>query len=212
MSLSKRLGRWRILSLLFLGLSPVAFMACQGGGEAPVEEVVGERVENPQHGVAIAALPSFFRLVSNDDAGIMLAPVDAAVAGSLQVKGGEAEIGGINLVAAIESHKEEVLAREGGDYKGQRELGSHLGTAFYSRGHYPGDGGVTVEETVVFLVHPWGDRTLQLIYVYPSADDSAARIQEQLLGVLGELEPMVDESAAGASADGDPAATDGESP
>lgn len=196
-------GRWKFPSLLVLALclSPFLLVACQGGGEAAPEEVVGERVENPQHGVAIAALPSFFQLVSNDEAGIVLKPADAATAGSLLVKGGEQEVGGINLYAAIEAHKEDILAREGGDYKGQRELGSHLGTAFYSRGHYPGDDGTTLEETVVFLVHPWNDRTLQLIYVYPAADDSGARIQEQLLGVLGEVEPL--ESATG---EGEPAA------
>ncbi len=186
-------NRRRALSLLLSIVFSLCLTACQGGEQDAAENAeppLGERVENPQNGVALAGVPGFFRLVSNDPSGIVLAPSDAAVPGTLTVKAGEKEIGGINLIAAIEQHKEAVLARQGGDYKGQRELGSQLGTAFYSRGHYLGDDGVALEETIVFLVHPWNDRTLQLVYVYPAGEDSGERIQEQLFGVLGEVEPL----------------------
>lgn len=185
-------NRRRVLGWLVL-MSSLLFTACQGGGQGAADDAeaaMGERVENPANGVALAGVPAFFRLQSNDEAGIVLVPADAAVAGTLTVKAGAQEVGGINLIAAIEQHKEAVLARQDGDYKGQRELGSQLGTAFYSRGHYTGDDGVRLEETIVFLVHPWGDRTLQLVYVYPAGEDSGTRIQEQLFGVLGEVEAL----------------------
>ncbi len=158
--------------------------------EAPPPTPPAERVENAQLGVAIAALPTVLRMTANEGATIELVPSAEGVTGSLSVVAGEAETGGINLVAAVEEHKGEILAREGGEYKGQRELGSQLGTAFYSRGHYPGDDGATVEETVIYLVHPWGDRTLQLRYSYPAADDTKLRIEDHLFSLLGELEAL----------------------
>ena len=45
----------------------------------------------------------------------------------------------------------------------------------------------TVEETVLFLIHPAANRQLEIHYRYPAADDSAARV-EQLIEVLAELE------------------------
>ncbi len=178
----------RIILSLTIALS-LGLGGCKQQEEAPPPPPA-ERVENAQLGVAIAALPAVLRVTANDGATIELVPAAEGGTGSLSVAAGEAETGGINLVAAVEGHKAEIVAREGGEYKGQRELGSQLGTAFYSRGHYPGDDGATVEETVIFLVHPWGDRTLQLIYRYPAADDTQVRIQEHLFSLLGELEAL----------------------
>lgn len=166
--------------------------------EAPVEEPP-ERIENAQLGVALADVPDFFQVASKDGAVIELTPKDATVEGTLTVSATETETGGINLVAAMEEHKTDLSSREAGSYKGQRELGSQLGTAFYSRGQWSEDGRM-MEETVVFLIHPWGDRKLLLTYVYPAGDDSSARLMEQLFAVLGELEPLSDaapEEAAG---------------
>ncbi len=170
--------------VLTLGLG-----ACKQKEEAPAPPPA-ERVENSQLGVAIAALPPVFKVAANEGTRLELVPAAEGLTGTLAVVAGEAETGGINLVAAVEDHKTEIEAREGGEYKGQRELGSQLGTAFYSRGHYPGDDGATVEETVIFLVHPWGDRTLQLVYRYPAADDTKVRIEDHLFAVLGELEAL----------------------
>ncbi len=180
-------------TFLTVALAMVATLGlggCKEQEEAPPPPPPAERVENAQLGVAIAALPSILRLTANEGATIKLAPSAEGVTGELTVVAGEAESGGINLVAAVEGHKAEIGAREGSEYKGQRELGSQLGTAFYSRGHYPGDDGSTVEETVIFLVHPWGDRTLQLVYRYPAADDTQVRIQDHLFTLLGELEAL----------------------
>lgn len=170
--------RPRITTALLITLGLVGAGCQQQQPEPEPVAPAGERVENTELGVAIAALPSFFRLVSNKGGVIELEPADAAVAGKLTVAAGPAERGGINLVQAVKDHIEDIGARPGGDYKGQGELGSHLGTAFYSRGHYQSDDGATEEETTIFLAHPLGDRKLMLIYRYPpgEAEDTRARL------------------------------------
>lgn len=173
-----------LMSLAFLSL-----LAC-ASEEAPPPPPA-ERVENPQLGVAITALPPVFEVTANEGTRLELAPAAEGSTGTLAVTAGEAESGGINLLAAVKAHEAEILAREGGEYKGQRELGSQLGTAFYSRGRYAGEDGAQVEETVIFLVHPWGDRTLQLIYRYPAApEDTKERIEGHLFPLLGTLEGL----------------------
>ena len=195
-----RLSRntWRLAGFVLLG-SLLFLPGCQQqtGEEAPP----GERVENPNVGIAIAALPSFFAVESNEGEQIALVPADGTTPGRLLVQAGPAESGGINLVAAVQAHADSIRDDFGGQYKGQNELGSHLGTAFYSRGQYDDDGGQTTEETVIFLVHPWGDRTLQLIYRYPPGEDSKARLEDQLFEVLGELEPLDQSPAPEASSE-----------
>ncbi len=159
----------------------------------PAGETAGSgRVENAEVGVAVAALPTFFQVAVNEGPRLELAPAASDGAGLLVIVAGEPQTAGVNLVAAIEAHQAEILARPGGEYKGQRELGSHLGTAFYSRGRYATEGGAVEEETVVFLVHPRGGRTLELRYRYPAGDgeDTRMRIEDHLFEVLGELEPF----------------------
>jgi len=197
-----------VLSLLLLTL-----VACQSAPDAadsaPAEEAEPVRVDNAELGVAVADLDSFFQVSSNDGATIVLTPADPAVAGELTISADEPKAaGGVNLVAAIETHKVS-LEERAGEFKGQRELGGPLGTAFYSRGHYTADDGTATEETVVFTVHPLGDRVLRLTYVYPQGEDSPQRIQDQLFAVFGELVPaaaadeVADEAAdAGAVEEG----------
>jgi hypothetical protein len=184
--------------------------ACQQPAEPEPEAApAGERIENPAAGVAIAALPPVFELSAVDGDRIVLQLAREGAAGEVVVQPGEPGIGGVNLVAAVERHKQEILARPGGDYKGQNELTAHLGTAFYSRGRYQAEaGGGVEEETAIFLVHPWGDRNLQLIYRYPAGDgdDSRERIEDHLFELLGEIEPLSEELPSDESA---PQADDG---
>ena len=174
-------------------------VACQPAAEQPAEPVKGERIENTELGMAIAELPAYFQVTSNEGSVIELQPASAEVEGVLKVQESEAETGGINLVAAVERHKADLQNRENGEFKGQRELGSQLGTAFYSRGLYT-EAGRTMEEVVIFLVHPKGDRELQLVYTYPAGEDSKERLTDHLFGVLEVLEelpvaPAADEAA-----------------
>ncbi len=160
--------------------------------EPPPPPAPAVRVENPAVGIAIAALTEF-TLADNGET-IELVPAGEGATGTVSVVAGEAERGGINLVAAIKQHKEEILARPDGDYKGQSEYISPLGTTYASRGRYSEDG-ATVEERVVYMVHPWGDRTLQVIYRYPAGDDqdTGARLGALMNGVVGELEALAPE-------------------
>lgn len=93
---------------------------------------------------------------------------------------------GVNLVAAVQNHKEQMEGKPGADYKGGQELQGDFGTAFYSRGRYVDQGELT-EETAVFMIHPSGNRLLTIHYRYPAGDDSSARV-EQLISVIGYLE------------------------
>ncbi|MEM1182872.1 MAG: hypothetical protein AAGM22_31295 [Acidobacteriota bacterium] len=191
------MSRTALASLFALLL--VLSIGCKPPESVEPAEAPPERVENAQAGVALADVPDFFTVVSNDGGVIELAPGDDTVEGKLTVMATEVETGGINLVAAIEDHKANLLAREAGVYKGQRELGTQLGTAFNSRGQWS-EGGRTMEEAAVFLVHPQGDRKLVLTYTYPAGDDSSARLMDQLFAVLGEVEPLSEEPPP---ADGD---------
>ena len=187
-------------ALMTAAVLVAALSACAPSGENPAEETVakGERVENAELGMAVAEVPAFFKVGSNQGSVIELVPADPQIEGTLKIQESEAETGGINLVAAVERHKADLEARPDGVFKGQRELGSQLGTAFYSRGQYTEDGRA-LEETVIFIVHPKGDRELQMVYNYPAGDDSKERLTDQLFGVLGELEvventPSADEA------------------
>ncbi|MEM8997663.1 MAG: hypothetical protein AAGF23_22965 [Acidobacteriota bacterium] len=180
------MSRKAFIAVLTLVL--VLSVGCQPPEPEAPAEAPKERVENVQLGVALADVPDFFQVASNDNGVIELAPKDPAVEGKLVVSATEAQTAGINLVAAMEEHKADLTAREAGVYKGQRELGGPLGTAFYSRGQWS-EGGRTMEETVIFMVHPWGDRKLLISYDYPAGDDSSSRLMDQLFAVLGEVEP-----------------------
>ena len=171
-------------------LGVLVFAGCQPAveEEAP-EPAVAERVENAELGVAIAALPPFFQVASNEGGTIELVPAAPDGTGRLTVSATEPQSSGINLVAAIEKHKAEILERPSGGYKGQREMISPLGTTFYSRGRYQGDEG-EIEETRILTIHPWQDRELHLTYRYPAAEDTGTRLNDQLFAVLGELEGL----------------------
>ncbi|MEM7585866.1 MAG: hypothetical protein AAF560_20925 [Acidobacteriota bacterium] len=165
----------------------MATVGCQKA-EEPASPPV--RVENASLGVAIAALsPDDFVVTSSNGAAIELAPSAEGAVGKVSVVAGEAEIGGINLVEAVKQHKAEIVARPDGDYKGSTEYMSPLGTTFASRGRYTEDGG-TVEERIIYMVHPWGDRTLKVIYTYPAAEDTQERLDALMSGVIGELEGL----------------------
>lgn len=160
-------------------------IACGPEPEPPAPPA--ERVENAGLGIAIANLAPTFRVASNDDSGLVLEPLieGAPTTGTLELLAGEPG-SSTNLVAAVNQHAEDIAALAGGAYQGQRELGSPLGTAFYSRGRFD-DGGAPTEETVIFAVHPDGDRILRLRYRYPAGEDSTERLRS-LFDILGELE------------------------
>ncbi len=194
--------RNRIILAVMIAMAAAGLAACQKA-EPPAPPAPPVRVENPQLGMAIAALTDF--AVADNGATIELVPVGEGATGTVSVVASEAEVGGINLVAAVKQHKEEILARPDGDYRGQAEYVSPLGTTYASRGRYT-EGGATVEERVVFMVHPWGDRRLEVIYRYPAGDDedTQARLGALMNGVVGELEALAPAAAGGAEGSAEP--------
>ena len=179
--------RHRIILAAAIAIMAAGLGACEKKVEEPPAPPA-VRVENPMAGVAIASLSDFI-LVDGDGPTIELVPAGEGATGTVSVIAGEAETGGINLVAAVKQHEAEINARPDGDYKGQGEYVSPLGTTFASRGRYTEDGS-TVEERVILMVHPWGDRVLRVVYRYPAGDDTQARLDALMNGVVGELEGL----------------------
>jgi hypothetical protein len=142
-------------------------------------------VDNAELGLSLAVVPEGLRVAANQGGNLELEPADPAVGGSIRFTVGPEEVG-VNLVAAVKEHQQHIESLPDGDYKGAQELQADFGTAFYSRGRYTEDG-AAVEETVIFLIHPQGDRLLSLHYRYPARDDSAQRV-EQLIEVLSYVE------------------------
>jgi len=122
----------------------------------------------------------------NQGSELVLTPSEATRSGRLEI-GIEEPTGGVNLVSAVQRHRERFEALADGEYKGAQELVTPLGSAFWSRGRLPADGGLS-EEARVMAVHPSGTRLLTLTYTYPAGNDTSARAEE-LLAVLGEIEP-----------------------
>jgi hypothetical protein len=142
-------------------------------------------VENADLGIALASVPKGLHTTLNEGSELELRPTGEGVDGLVWFAVGPEKVG-VNLVAATQSHKDQIESLPDGEYKGGEELQGDFGVAFYSRGRFS-DAGATVEETVVFLIHPSASRQLEIHYRYPAADDSAARVN-QLIGVLAELE------------------------
>ncbi|MDH3254421.1 MAG: hypothetical protein OEM62_05455 [Acidobacteriota bacterium] len=154
-----------------------------------------ERVENATLGVAIAALPDDFEVVSADGDTIELTAPGPDGAGTAVIAAGPEESSGVNLVEATKSRKAWYESTPGTTYFGNRELGTPIGTAFTARGSYPTATGV-VEETRVFALHPGANRLLTITFTYPTGE-SDKRVQ-QLMALLGEIEAFTDSTGSAA--------------
>lgn len=170
---------------IVIALAAAATLACAPADRPPAPT----SVVNQQLGIALDTVPDGFTVTVNDGSRLELAPVrpdegNPADGGRVWFQTGPEEPN-VNLVATVHDHQAFVEAQPGGVYKGAQELGTQLGPAFYSRGRFDeGDG--TIEETVIFALHPSESRRLELHYRYPAGDDSAARVTA-LIGVLAEV-------------------------
>lgn len=175
-----------------LGLCLALALAVGCGAPEEAAPVAGEpapRVERPELGIALAAVPEGFSVSGEAADELVLVRGDGSP-GRLAFIPGSPVTGSVNLVDAVNGHKAETLEQPNGEYKGMIELGSPLGTAFASRGRYD-EGGSTVEDFRIFVIHPAGDRVLNLVYRYPAGDDTAER-RDQLLSALAEVEASGD--------------------
>ena len=165
-----------------LALLAVALTALTCSQPVPPEET---GVENAELGIKLVSVPEGLTVVANEGRTLVLKPTAEGAEGSIVFAVGP-EQPSINLVATVQNHQARIEAMPDGVYKGGQELTGDFGAAFYSRGRFS-EAGRTMEETVLFLIHPSAYRLLEIRYLYPAGSDSAARV-EQLISVLGQVE------------------------
>lgn len=162
----------------------LALLALTCSGPTPPPDT---GIDNTELGIKLASTPEGLALSVNRGDTLELRPADEGTAGRLWFTARPEQKGvGVNLVAAVQEHQAQIEGMPDGSYKGAQELQGDIGTAFYSRGRFS-EAGSEVEETILFLIHPTGNRLLEIHYRYPAGSDSAARV-EQLISVLAEME------------------------
>ena len=83
-----------------------------------------ERVENPEIGIAVAALPEAFTVAQATGEIIKLQAPGEVGPGTATIAVGEISDYGINLVEKVKARREWFESQEGGRYLGNRELGT----------------------------------------------------------------------------------------
>ncbi len=144
-----------------------------------------ENISNETLDLSIGYLGDDWIVEINQGQTLVVVPSDPEYHGTLEFVVYPEE-NGINLVAALDSHRIEIEGRPGGVYSGAQELTGPMGTAFYSRGRFTGADG-TVEETRLLSIHPRFSRIVEMVYLYPAGDDSSKRVGE-LIELFGEVE------------------------
>jgi hypothetical protein len=170
------------ISVAAWSLTGVLFSGC---AESPPDLARAPRAENPELGIAIAAVHPPFVVTRNEGAVFELRAPGEAGDATLFLETTAEMGGGINLVAEAEGMREWFEQQPEGQYFGNLELGTPLGPAFTSRGSYALEGTI-VEEIRVFAIHPTGNRLLRMTYRY-SPGEGKERLQ-QLAEILGEIE------------------------
>jgi hypothetical protein len=163
----------------------------------PPEPPPSQRVENPELGIALAAVPEGFRLTGSDAQGIHLERV-GELAGTARVTAGPVLEGGLNLYDEVNRQKAALEARPNGSFLGQVEIMGPTGNAFSTRGRYT-EGGTAMEEIRILGLHPTENRLLSVSYVYAAGGDSKERV-EHAFAVLGEVEAARAEPEGGNTA------------
>jgi len=177
----------RCLSRAAVSCVLLIIIAGCGPQTAPEPEVVAvqlETVENSELRLRLVDVPADFAVTANEGSNLVLGHADPAIGGTIVIVARPPE-DGQNLPSAVKFHGAFIENQEDGEYQGGQELVSQLGTAFYSRGHFVLDG-ESVEETMIFTLHPDADRMLTLRYRYPAGVDSSVRVQ-QLFDVLATV-------------------------
>ncbi len=172
---------------LALSISTLVLSACAKPEPPPAPAAEPRpRVENATLGVAIAALPAAFELVTNDGQTLTLRKVGGE--GEVRVEMKAPELGGVNLVDETRTWETEYAARPEGKFFGQAELGTQFGVAYTVRGSYL-EAGQKREERRVYSVHPSGKHILTMAYTYPEGNNPKERAEE-LFALFAELEAL----------------------
>lgn len=174
-----------LLLVSVLGAFSILIATCGAPPEPDVVEKPAVIVENDILRLRLAPMPPGFDLKTNKGDQLIIEPADQAAQGliAFQVMAPDA---GQDLTFEVKSHRAFIENQPEGVFSGGQELISQLGTTFYSRGRYL-VGENEIEETVVFALHPDGDRMLTITYRYPAGIDSSVRVEE-LFEVLASVE------------------------
>lgn len=174
-------SRSRVLILGALWLTA----SCARSPEPQTETAT--RVASPELGIALASLPAPFELVTNQGGSLELRAPGPNGAGTAWFEVGPTEVGGVNLVAQAKGSRAWFETQPAGQYFGNLELVTPIGSAFTARGSYELDA-TTVEELHVFALHPTANRLLRVTYRYPPGEGQER--MQQLAELLGEIEPL----------------------
>lgn len=172
--------------------------------EPPPSPAAPQPVKSPEAGIRLSDLPEGFRLVAVNGGEILLERKPELPPGTAVVTATPVQTAGVNLFAAVNEQKEEIESRPDGKFYGQTELGSHLGTAFLTRGRWT-ENGQEMEEMRLFSLHPQGNRMLVITYRYALSGDTKDRAEQamEILGMVEGLEaPPAEGSPEGASEEG----------
>jgi hypothetical protein len=207
--------------LVLLAALALPLAAC-GGGE-PAAGPAADAEQNDQEHIALngglgiaVVFPDGgpFELEANEGGEIRLRFVgdDEHSPGTVTYRVEPEQDYGVNLVEAVNARKAELEKMPGGEFLGQIELGSHLGTAYSTRGRFTGEAGRTVEAVRVFAVHPTANRLLHMTYRYePAPGQTAARFEHATtaFGYVEALPAAAEEGTETAGAVPAPGAAEG---
>ena len=184
----QRFVPWHTLAALAACATLVA--CAQPEAEAPVAEVP-EPVVNATLNISLTGTPEGFVLVENEGDQLRFESADEAAPGELWYTIGEASDYGIEVNKEAMAQKELFEALPGGESFGGRQLMSHLGEAFYTRGRFDDDSGQRVEELRLLALHPFENRMMVIHYRYPAGEDSADRVPQtfEALGRVDNTKP-----------------------
>ncbi len=165
--------------------SIISSSGCKQAGPGPEAASAGPRVENAALGLAIAELPAGFELDTNDGTSLILTAPGPGDPGVLSFEVGPEEQGSVNIVETAERTKATFESRPQGQFFGNQELMTPIGSFFTARGaHEQAD--VRIEELLAFTLHPNSNRLIRISFLYPAGE--AAERGPQFAALLGEIE------------------------
>jgi hypothetical protein len=165
-----------------LAVCSVLLIGCLACSDTTAEPGDDTAVVNEALDIGLEAVPPPFAVALNEAETLELVTADGS--GRVDFRVGPAGQYP-NLKAEAESYGRAFAQRPVGEYHGSLELGTHWGTAYYSRGSWQAEG-ARREELRIFALHPEAsDRLLEVTYLYP-AGEGQERVS-QLFGVLAQV-------------------------
>lgn len=167
----------------------ILLASCKQSGTESESTSAGKRVENATLGLAIAELPADFVVETNDSNGLFLTARGPGDPGVVSLEVGPVEKGSINIVEAAKHTEATFESSPQGEFFGNQELMTPIGSFFTARGAYD-QADARTEELLAFALHPNSNRLIRISFRYPAGE--AAERAPQLAGLLGEIEGYED--------------------